>query len=137
MTRQTRPTWTMLVLTAPSPEVTEEEFSSWYDETHVPELLEHVPGITAVTRYRIQPSGTDGADPAHAFVAAYELDRPGAQVMEDIVANLDRISRPDVLADGAAAPQALPGGGRRAARAVTARLSRRRDGTGEGRAEGR
>lgn len=50
----------------------EDEFNSWYEDVHVPEMLT-VPGIKAVQRFRGQP-GMRGEDPEHRYLAIYEVD---------------------------------------------------------------
>lgn len=58
----------MLVFTNPA-EGKEEEFNTWYDTVHLPELRQ-VPGVRSAQRYRAQGSGE------HKYLAVYELDDP-------------------------------------------------------------
>jgi hypothetical protein len=50
----------------------EDEFTDWYDNVHIPELLQ-VPGIVAAQRFNAEPSA-DGQVPPQAFLTLYELD---------------------------------------------------------------
>jgi hypothetical protein len=50
----------------------EAEFNRIYDEQHVPELSK-VPGVRAVSRYRLLDSDVDGTA---KYAAIYELDAP-------------------------------------------------------------
>lgn len=83
----------LLVFTNPT-DGHDEDFNAWYDSTHVPEVLA-VPGVVAARRYELAPVDTpevEGAPapppPAHRYLAAYELDRDGNEVMADFVGRL-------------------------------------------------
>jgi hypothetical protein len=72
----------MLVLTRPRPGTTENEFNAWYDDIHVPELLAGIPGIAAVSRYRLnQTVPTAAGQDARPFLALYHLDGSPEDVM--------------------------------------------------------
>ena len=47
------------------------EFNEWYVGTHIPEIRQAIPGITAVQRYRVLGSGS--ADTPTRYVCCYEL----------------------------------------------------------------
>jgi hypothetical protein len=56
-----------------------DEFNSWYDEEHLPAVL-NVPGFVAARRFVASP-GIHGETPPHRYVAIYEIetdDLPGA-----------------------------------------------------------
>jgi len=83
----------MLVLSNPTAG-DDDEFNEWYDSTHVPEVLS-VPGVVAAKRYDLAPIETpevEGmeapAPPAHRYLAVYELDRDGNEVMGDLVGRI-------------------------------------------------
>jgi hypothetical protein len=69
------------VVSAPVPG-REDEFNRWYDETHLPEVLQ-VPGLVAGRRYAlIGPGAVDRP----RFLAIYEIET------EDLAATLDALS---------------------------------------------
>jgi hypothetical protein len=75
-------------------EGTDAEFNGWYDGTLVPEVLD-VPGVVAARRYDLATVDTpevEGAPspppPAHRYLAVYELDRDGNEVMGEFVARI-------------------------------------------------
>lgn len=51
----------------------EDAYNVWYDNTHIPEILE-IPGFVSARRFRVRESGPahDGAAPK--YLAIYELD---------------------------------------------------------------
>jgi hypothetical protein len=55
---------------AASPEQ-ETEFNSWYDQVHVPQLLERIPGIVRATRFVASPEGPPTAE---RYLAIYEIE---------------------------------------------------------------
>jgi hypothetical protein len=63
---------------ASSPEQ-EEEFNTWYEKVHIPQLLERIPGLVGATRYAASP---DGPPLAERYLAVYEIeaDDPAAVV---------------------------------------------------------
>ena len=64
----------MVVLTNPSDASREDEFNQWYDEVHVPDVLQ-IEGIVAATRYRISDARLDPAAPVdHRYLALYEIE---------------------------------------------------------------
>ena len=73
----------------------EDEYNEWYDNTHIPEVAA-VPGVTSATRFTPKD-----ADPSakHGYLALYELDRPGDEVMADIATRMadGRIVMSDAL----------------------------------------
>jgi hypothetical protein len=67
---------TVLVFTNCADPARENEFNDWYDNTHVPDVLE-TPGFVSCTRYEL--AGDPGPGQAK-FLAVYEVesDDPGA-----------------------------------------------------------
>jgi hypothetical protein len=60
----------MLVQTSPVDPAKEDAYNDWYDNTHIPEILE-VPGFTSARRYKVNGPGAEGA---HSYLAIYEID---------------------------------------------------------------
>jgi len=50
----------------------EESYNSWYNETHIPEILS-VPGIISARRFRTKIVNVGGA-PAWKYIAIYEVE---------------------------------------------------------------
>jgi hypothetical protein len=80
----------MLVETRPSSPDREQEYNTWYDEIHIPELLA-LDGIVAVRRLR--PVNGDGP-----YVALYELEGDNLQaILDNMIANADQLHMSDAL----------------------------------------
>jgi hypothetical protein len=64
----------------------EDEWTAFYDDVHIPEILERVPGFKAATRFR-RPDGGPGASKDHGYLTIYEIeaDEPGA-ALEALIA---------------------------------------------------
>jgi hypothetical protein len=63
-----------LVWSNPLDEASEKEYNAWYNDIHVPEVVEHVSGVTGARRYRVVDlPGADGA-PAHRYLCVWETD---------------------------------------------------------------
>ncbi len=75
----------------------EDEFNTWYDEVHVPDLLA-VPGVRAVSRYKVHAVPGAPAAP-HGYLAIYELDGDPDAVLAELAARGadGRISTSDAL----------------------------------------
>jgi len=50
------------------------EFNTWYDETHIPQVREAVPGITRVTRHRLTDPMTGDGPALPRYLAIYEIE---------------------------------------------------------------
>ena len=61
----------LLAWSSPVSPEREAEFTEWYTGTHMPQLVEAVPGVTGTQRYRLFGSGADG-EPAR-YLCVYEL----------------------------------------------------------------
>jgi hypothetical protein len=61
----------------------EADWNSWYDEVHIPEILERVAGFQAATRYR-RPEGESVDPEGGAYCTVYEIetDDPSAAVAD-------------------------------------------------------
>ena len=62
----------LCVETSPA-EGREAEWNSWYDEVHIPEIFQHVPGFQAATRYKRAEGGQAGPEDGSYFTA-YEIE---------------------------------------------------------------
>jgi len=63
-----------LVLSNPTAGM-EEEYNEWYDTVHVPEVLA-TPGMVSAQRFALretEASRASGAEPAHRYLAVYEM----------------------------------------------------------------
>ncbi|MCC6382471.1 MAG: hypothetical protein IT304_08170 [Dehalococcoidia bacterium] len=84
----------LLVFTnAASPEQ-EAEFNTWYDGTHLPDVL-RVPGFVAATRYRAVGGSSLGVSrpTSHAYLAVYELDAGDGEGLAAAAAALGEATR--------------------------------------------
>jgi hypothetical protein len=72
-----------LVLTNPA-EGAEEEYNRWYDEEHVPDML-NVDGVASVQRF--QHVTSVGPEPGQGYLAVYEVE---ADSPEDVLAAFDK-----------------------------------------------
>ncbi|WP_457100720.1 hypothetical protein [Microbacterium sp. P5_E9] len=78
----------MLVTTTPRDGVSELDFNTWYNHTHLPEIQARVPGVESVERFRQQEPG----QPVR-YLAAYHISRPAAEILADMrAADLDDAS---------------------------------------------
>jgi hypothetical protein len=69
----------LLLVSANAADGQDAEFHQWYDEEHMPEVLQ-VPGFVRAQRFVAVPS-TAGQLPPHNYLAVYEIeteDLPGA-----------------------------------------------------------
>jgi EthD domain len=64
----------------PVDDVSESEFNTWYEGTHIPQVRAAVTAITAVHRYRVAdlPADANGS-PTHRYLAVYEMDTDDVQ----------------------------------------------------------
>ena len=70
----------------------DDTFNKWYDEVHVPEVLE-VPGVIAAQRYDLaelevpddEDLPTQLPPPTHRYLVIYELDRAPQAVMAEFI----------------------------------------------------
>ncbi|SPM30692.1 DUF4286 family protein [Mycobacterium terramassiliense] len=80
----------MLVESVPSSPDREDEYNTWYDEIHIPELLK-LDGIVAARRLR----PVDGNGP---YVAIYELEGEDLQaILDNMIANAGQLHMSDAL----------------------------------------
>lgn len=69
----------LLVSTNPPSPEQEEEYNNWYDDVHVPQLLERIPGVVGATRYAATPYGPPITE-RYLTVFDIEADDPAAVV---------------------------------------------------------
>jgi hypothetical protein len=77
----------LLVFTNPVPG-REAEFHRWYEEDHMPYVLE-TPGILSAQRFVLPTSRRPSRAPAgsgHRHLVVYELERDGNEVQRDLMA---------------------------------------------------
>ena len=91
----------MLVESRPSSPDREQEYNTWYDHVHIPELLA-IDGIVAARRLR----PVDGQGP---YVAIYELEGDDLQaILDNMIANAGQLHMSDALRlDPAPVPRLL------------------------------
>lgn len=63
-----------LVATSCKDPTREEEFNRWYNQTHIPEIKQRVPGVKGATRYQL----VDQAEGQPKYLAVYELEDEAA-----------------------------------------------------------
>lgn len=80
----------MYVESQPSSPDREQEYNTWYDEVHLPELL-RIDGIVSARRLR----PVDGKGP---YVAIYEIEGDDLQaVLDNMIANSGQLHMSDAL----------------------------------------
>ena len=82
------PKYTFLAFTNPIPGADEAAFNAWYDEHHVPDVL-NVPGFVSARRFRIAHAQypLNAHTPTHRYLALYEIETDDlAGAMNEIVA---------------------------------------------------
>ncbi|MBI4695211.1 MAG: hypothetical protein HY749_14430 [Gammaproteobacteria bacterium] len=80
------PKYTFLAFTNPTSPDKEAEFNAWYDEHHVPDVL-NVPGFVSGRRFRLAKSQFpfNTQEPTHRYLALYEIET------DDLAASLNEI----------------------------------------------
>ena len=63
----------VLVVETDPVEGREAEWAAFYDNVHIPEILERVPGFHAATRFR-RPDSGPGASTDHGYLTIYEIE---------------------------------------------------------------
>ena len=64
----------MVVWSSPVSPDREAEFNEWYDTVHARDVLDHVEGVTACTRYKVSPTQFAEQELPGSYVAYYEVD---------------------------------------------------------------
>ena len=81
------PTKLMVVWTNPTSKEAEEEYNTWYNKVHLPDVL-RVPGFVAATRYRYTgiPALEGMDDPPHRYLALYEVEADNLKELGELLA---------------------------------------------------
>jgi hypothetical protein len=77
----------------------DDEYNSWYNESHIPEVLA-VPGFVAARRYRLSDAqGVGMPEPTHRYLVVFEIEGDAASAMERLQAEVasGAIVAPDVV----------------------------------------
>lgn len=93
----------LIAYVSPSSPQQEEAFNEWYDEVHLPQVVERIPGVIGGSRFRLAPAQlVSAADlPAHRYLSVYELDT------DDLQALANRLA--EALGDGPGLPKLARG----------------------------
>ncbi|KQZ72194.1 DUF4286 family protein [Nocardioides sp. Root151] len=85
---------TMVVLINPVSEAVEAEFNRWYDEVHIPQVVERIPGVVGARRLRLTKEQLLPADalPVRRYMTEYDIDT------DDLQGSANRLG--EALGDG-------------------------------------
>lgn len=74
----------LIAHTRPRSSTDEADFNTWYAETHIPQVIETIPGIVGCTRFHLAQSQlVDQSDlPSHNYVAFYDVE---SDALSDVV----------------------------------------------------
>jgi hypothetical protein len=61
----------------------EDDFNTWYDDVHLPDVLK-IPGVMSARRYTLAP----GARSPHRYLAVYEVDGDPGAVLKTLFAGM-------------------------------------------------
>lgn len=64
-----------------------DEFERWYDEVHIPEILDRYAEVVSVVRYRLHPAVNHGDAGVHDSVAVYEVRGSAAELWRRLLAD--------------------------------------------------
>lgn len=64
----------MVVYADPSDPSREDEFNTWYDSTHAPDVLKNVPGFKVCTRYKVAAAQLGPVETPGQYLAIYEIE---------------------------------------------------------------
>jgi hypothetical protein len=100
----------LLAYVQPTSPADEPEFNRWYDEVHIPQLIDRVPGVRGARRYQVADDQFEGAPaPANSYLTVYEIDADNiaATVAEintamsdgslELTTTLDGVTSPPVM----------------------------------------
>jgi hypothetical protein len=63
-----------IVFNEPQSSDVDAEYNAWYTDTHLPQLLEHCPSITAATRFKLVPGQENPLPGAPNYLAIYDIE---------------------------------------------------------------
>nr|WP_296780397.1 hypothetical protein [Rhodococcus sp. (in: high G+C Gram-positive bacteria)] len=71
-----------------------DSFHRWYDDVHIPQVIQHIPGVVAANRYQLADHQLTPAQnlPTHKYLAVYQIDS------SDLTATVRRLG--EALGDG-------------------------------------
>lgn len=65
----------LLAYVQPTSPADEAEFNRWYDDVHIPQLVERVPGVHSAKRFRFASDQFEGTlPPSNGYLTLYEID---------------------------------------------------------------
>lgn len=78
-------TATMVVLINPASVADDGEFNRWYDEVHIPQVLERVPGVVGARRLRLTKEQLlpEEALPGRRYLTIYDIEADDLQATAD------------------------------------------------------
>ncbi|OLT40052.1 hypothetical protein BJF85_06985 [Saccharomonospora sp. CUA-673] len=78
----------LIAYVSPSSPQQEEAFNQWYDEVHIPQVVERIPGVVGGNRFRLATAQLVSAAelPARRYLAVYELDTDDLQSLANRLA---------------------------------------------------
>lgn len=76
----------------------EEEFNTWYQDTHLKEVLE-VDGFVGAQRYEITDAQLSEDERPHRFLAIYEIEGDADKAFENLMAATDKMNMSATLVD--------------------------------------
>lgn len=84
----------MVVLINPASEEADGEFNRWYDEVHIPQVVERIPGVVGARRMRLTKEQLLPAEalPVRRYMTVYDIET------DDLQATADRLGQ--ALGDG-------------------------------------
>ena len=71
----------------------EDEYNKWYDEVHVHDVVK-VPGVESAQRYDLAHPGSGDGEPAHRYLAVYEIEGDPAAAMNEMMARFQTDQMP-------------------------------------------
>jgi hypothetical protein len=78
----------LLAYVQPASPADEAEFNRWYDDVHIPQLVDRVPGVVSARRFQYSDDQFEGAPvPANPYLTLYELD---ASDLADTIAEIGK-----------------------------------------------
>lgn len=78
----------------PASPAQEDEFNDWYDNVHIPQVVERIPGVVGGSRYKYSDAQLVPEDqaPSRRYLSLYQLDT------DDLAATAQRLG--EALGDG-------------------------------------
>jgi hypothetical protein len=66
----------LAVYSQPATGEQEDEYNTWYDDVHIPQILERIPDVRTARRYRLSPTQIVSPPecPPHRYLTIYEIE---------------------------------------------------------------